>query len=43
MRLLPMMPDHSLINLTDLGFGSASFLEAVIGAIAANSPFVRDV
>jgi hypothetical protein len=43
MRLLPMMPDHSLINLTDLGFGSANFREAVIGAIAANSPFVRDV
>jgi hypothetical protein len=41
MRLLPIMPDYSLINRTDLGCGSASFREAVIGAAAANSPFVR--
>ena len=34
------MPDHSLIKLTDLGFGSASFREADIGAAAANSHFV---
>ena len=34
------MPDYSLINRTDLGCGSASFREAVIGVAATNSPFV---